>query len=37
MHPILCSGRIKVVMDDSSEEEVGPGDTALIQPGHMHG
>jgi quercetin dioxygenase-like cupin family protein len=27
------SGRIKVVMDDSTEEEFGPGDAAIIPPG----
>ena len=30
----LISGRIKVVMDDGAEEEFGPGDAALIPPGH---
>jgi quercetin dioxygenase-like cupin family protein len=30
----MISGRIKVVMDDGSEEEFGPGDTAVIPPGH---
>jgi hypothetical protein len=30
----LISGRIKVVMDDGTEEEFGPGDAALIPPGH---
>jgi hypothetical protein len=30
----IVSGRIKVVMDDGSEEEFGPGDAALIPPGH---
>jgi hypothetical protein len=28
------SGRIHVVMDDGSEEEFGPGDIALLPPGH---
>lgn len=28
------SGRLKVVMDDGSEEEFGPGDISLIPPGH---
>jgi mannose-6-phosphate isomerase-like protein (cupin superfamily) len=28
---------LKVVMDDGSEEEFGPGDTGVIPPGHMHG
>jgi quercetin dioxygenase-like cupin family protein len=30
----MISGRIKVVMDDGSEEEFGPGDTAVIPTGH---
>jgi uncharacterized cupin superfamily protein len=30
----MISGHIKVVMDDGSEEEFGPGDTAIVQPGH---
>ena len=30
----IISGRIKVVMDDGTEEEFGPGDAALIPPGH---
>jgi quercetin dioxygenase-like cupin family protein len=25
---------LKVVMDDGTEEEFGPGDTAVIPPGH---
>jgi quercetin dioxygenase-like cupin family protein len=28
------SGRMKVVMDDGEEEEFGPGDYAVIPPGH---
>lgn len=28
------SGRMKVVMDDGQEEEFGPGDFAIIPPGH---
>jgi len=28
------SGRIRVRMDDGSEEEFGPGDVTLIPPGH---
>jgi hypothetical protein len=28
------SGRTKVVMDDVAEEEFGPGDVAVISPGH---
>jgi len=30
----MISGRIKVVMDDGSEEEFGAGDTAIVPPGH---
>jgi len=30
----IVSGRIKVVMDDGSEVEGGPGDAAIIPPGH---
>ncbi len=30
----MVSGRIKVVLDDGAEEEFGPGDAALIPPGH---
>jgi len=30
----LVSGRIKVVMGDGAEEEFGPGDAAVIPPGH---
>jgi mannose-6-phosphate isomerase-like protein (cupin superfamily) len=30
----MISGRIKVVMDDGTEEEFGPGDAAVIPPGH---
>jgi mannose-6-phosphate isomerase-like protein (cupin superfamily) len=30
----LISGRIKVVMVDGTEEEFGPGDAAVIPPGH---
>lgn len=28
------SGRLHVVMDDGTESELGPGDVALIPPGH---
>jgi ethanolamine utilization protein EutQ (cupin superfamily) len=28
------SGRLHVVMDDGSEQEFGPGDLALVPPGH---
>ena len=30
----VLSGRIKVVMDDGSEEEFGPNDAVVIPPGH---
>ena len=30
----VLSGRMKVVMDDGSEGEVGPGDVCSIAPGH---
>lgn len=30
----IVSGRIKVVMDDGSELEGGPGDAAILPPGH---
>jgi hypothetical protein len=30
----IVSGRVKVVMDDGAEEEFGPGDAAVIPPGH---
>jgi quercetin dioxygenase-like cupin family protein len=30
----MISRRIKVIMDDGSEEEFGPGDTAVVPPGH---
>ena len=30
----MISGHIKVVMDDGSEEQFGPGDTAVIASGH---
>jgi hypothetical protein len=30
----MMSGHIKIVMDDGSEEEFGPGDTDVIPPGH---
>ena len=34
-HLLYClSGRMKVVMDDGSEGEIGPGDMAAIEPGH---
>jgi mannose-6-phosphate isomerase-like protein (cupin superfamily) len=31
---VLLSGRLKVVADDGSEMEVGPGDAYSIPPGH---
>jgi uncharacterized cupin superfamily protein len=30
----IISGRLKIVMDDGQEEEIGPGDAAVIPPGH---
>jgi mannose-6-phosphate isomerase-like protein (cupin superfamily) len=30
----IISGRMHVVMDDGTETEVGPGDVAIIPPGH---
>jgi quercetin dioxygenase-like cupin family protein len=30
----MISGSIRVTMDDGSEDEFGPGDTAIIPPGH---
>ena len=30
----IVSGRLKVVMDDGTEEEFGPGDSGVIPPGH---
>lgn len=30
----IISGRQKVVMDDGTEMELGPGDFAIIHPGH---
>jgi hypothetical protein len=30
----MISGRMKVVMDDGTEEEYGPGDARMIPPGH---
>jgi uncharacterized cupin superfamily protein len=30
----FISGRLRVVMDDGEEEEFGPGDAAVIPPGH---
>jgi hypothetical protein len=34
-HLIYCfSGRMKVVHDDGSEGEIGPGDVMAIEPGH---
>jgi quercetin dioxygenase-like cupin family protein len=31
---LIVSGRIKTIMDDRSEAEGGPGDVAIIPPGH---
>jgi mannose-6-phosphate isomerase-like protein (cupin superfamily) len=34
-HLLYCiSGRMKIVMGDGSEGEIGPGDVASIAPGH---
>jgi len=30
----MVAGRLHVVMDDSTQEEFGPGDIALVPPGH---
>lgn len=30
----IVSGRMHVFMDDGTEKEMGPGDVAIIQPGH---
>ena len=30
----VVSGRMKVIMDDGQEAECGPGDVAVIEPGH---
>lgn len=30
----IVSGRMKIVMDDGTEKEMGPGDVANIPPGH---
>jgi uncharacterized cupin superfamily protein len=30
----IISGRMKVVMDDGTEDEYGPGDTTVVPPGH---
>ena len=30
----IISGRLKVVMDSGQEEELGPGDAAVVPPGH---
>jgi uncharacterized cupin superfamily protein len=31
----IISGRMKVVMDDGTEDEYGPGDTTVVPPGHV--
>ena len=33
-HGLLRAGRMKVVMDDGEEAEYGPGDFAIMAPGH---
>jgi len=34
-HLMYCfSGRMKIVHDDGTEAEIGPGDVAAIEPGH---
>ena len=33
----FVSGRLKVVMDDGTEEEFGPGDAAVIPQAIIHG
>ncbi|MBO8187942.1 cupin domain-containing protein [Streptomyces spirodelae] len=30
----IVSGRMKIVMDDGEEDEIGPGDIVEVQPGH---
>ena len=30
----IVSGRLKVIMDDGTEEEFGPGEAAYVPPGH---
>jgi quercetin dioxygenase-like cupin family protein len=30
----IISGKLKIVMDDGTEKELGPGDAAEIPPGH---
>jgi mannose-6-phosphate isomerase-like protein (cupin superfamily) len=30
----MVAGRMKVVMDDGTETELGPGDAVVIPPGH---
>jgi len=30
----VISGRLKIVMDGGQEEELGPGDAAVVPPGH---
>jgi quercetin dioxygenase-like cupin family protein len=35
---IICTNtNIKVILDDGTEEELGPGDAAMIPPGHKTG
>jgi quercetin dioxygenase-like cupin family protein len=34
-HLLYCvSGRMKIAHDDGTEAEIGPGDVAVIEPGH---
>jgi hypothetical protein len=30
----ILSGQIKIIMDDGTEKNLGPGDIAVIEPGH---
>jgi hypothetical protein len=30
----MVQGRMRIKMDDGSEEEIGPGEVAMIPPGH---
>ena len=31
----IVSGRLKIVMDDGTEQEFGPGEVGLVPPGHQ--
>jgi hypothetical protein len=33
LYPV--SGRMKIVMDDGTDDGIGPGDTSIIPPGHI--